>query len=303
MRQSCLSAMGILLGGVLCLAQTNAPSGAQPAEPKTSSSSQSGDAAAKIRAALEEHIKGKAKGIEILTDTQGIDFGPYLNTKGVTEKGTGDRSSWHPPVQILTDTMGVDFNPYLNRIFPKVKQLWYNLIPESAENKRGKVVLEFKILKDGSVAGLRVVQSSGDAKLDRPAYGSITGSNPFPPLPVEFNGPHLGLRISYYYNLEVERIAEATARAGEKPGLSISPVESTVAAGSTVQFRAVENYKDAAVTWSIIACDNTCGTISSAGLYTAPAKIPPSNVTIRATVVLIPNDTAETTVKVVEPKP
>jgi len=296
--------MGILLGGVLCLAQTNAPSGAQPAEPKTSSSSQSGDAAAKIRAALEEHIKGKAKGIEILTDTQGIDFGPYLNTKGVTEKGTGDRSSWHPPVQILTDTMGVDFNPYLNRMLREAKEHWYQLIPESAANKRGKVVLEFKILKDGSVAGLRVVQSSGDLQLDRPAWGSITGSNPFPPLPVEFPGPHLGLRISYYYNLEVERIAEATARAGEKPGLSISPVESTVAAGSTVQFRAVENYKDAAVTWSIIACDNTCGTISSAGLYTAPPKIPnPSKVTIRATVVLIPDYTAETTVKVVEPKP
>jgi hypothetical protein len=99
--------MGILVGGVLCLAQTNAPSGAQPAEPKTSNSSQSGDAVAKIRAALEEHIK--AKGIEILTDTQGIDFAPYLNTKGVTEKGTGDRSSWRSPVQILTDTMGVDF--------------------------------------------------------------------------------------------------------------------------------------------------------------------------------------------------
>jgi TonB family protein len=198
-----------------------------------------------------------------------------------------------PQFKYLPTQWASTFNPYLNRIFPKVKQLWYNLIPESAENKRGKVVLEFKILKDGSVAGLRVVQSSGDAKLDRPAYGSITGSNPFPPLPVEFNGPHLGLRFSYYYNL-----------AGEKPGLSISPVESTVAAGSTVQFRAVENYKDAAVTWSIIACDNTCGTISSAGLYTAPPKIPnPSKVTIRATVVLIPDYTAETTVKVVEPKP
>ena len=299
MRLAWRTAMGILLGGVLCLAQTNVPSSAQPAEPKTSSSSQSGDAAAKIRAALEEHIKGKAKGIEILTDTQGIDFGPYLNTKGVTEKGTGDRSSWHPPVQILTDTMGVDFNPYLNRMLREAKEHWYQLIPESAANKRGKVVLEFKILKDGSVAGLRVVQSSGDLQLDRPAWGSITGSNPFPPLPVEFNGPHLGLRISYYYNLAIVQ-----REAGEKPGLSISPVESNLAAGSTVQFRAVENYKDAAVTWSIIACDNTCGTISSAGLYTAPPKIPnPSTVTIRATVVLIPDYTAETTVKVVEPKP
>ncbi len=64
-----------------------------------------------------------------------------------------------------------------------VKQQWYALIPESAQWKKGRVVLEFFILKDGSVAGLKVVGSSGDAAMDRPAFGSITGSNPFPPLP------------------------------------------------------------------------------------------------------------------------
>lgn len=108
------------------------------------------------------------------------------------------------PLEVLTDTMGVDFNPYLSRVLHEVKQHWYELIPESAGMKRGKVVLEFAILKDGSVAGLKVVGSSGDIALDRPAYGSITGSNPFPPLPKEFAGPYLGLRFSYYYNIEVE---------------------------------------------------------------------------------------------------
>jgi TonB family protein len=243
MRWSQRSAIGMLLGGASLLAQTNPP----PAEPKWSAVSP---------------IEGTAK------------------------KQVG-------PLEVLTDTMGVDFNPYLSRVLHDVKQLWYNLIPESAGMKRGKVVLEFAILKDGSVAGLRIVGRSGDSELDRPAYGSITGSNPFPPLPKEFSGPYLGLRISYYYNMAVP-----------KPGFSISPFESTVAAGSTVQFRAFENDKDAAVTWSIIACDNTCGTISSAGLYTAPLKIPnPSKVRIRATVILIPNRNAETTVTVVEPKP
>src|SRR5207302_10784943 len=70
--------------------------------------------------------------------------------------------------------------------------------------KRGKVVLQFVIQPDGSVAGLQVMSSSGDVALDRRAYGSISGSNPFPPLPEEFTGPYLGLRFSYYYNMEVE---------------------------------------------------------------------------------------------------
>jgi TonB family protein len=108
------------------------------------------------------------------------------------------------PLEVLTDTMGVDFNPYLTRVLREVKEHWYQLIPESAEMKRGKVVLEFAILKDGSVAGLKYDAGSGDVALDRAAYGSITGSNPFPPLPKEFTGPYLGLRFSYYYNIEME---------------------------------------------------------------------------------------------------
>src|ERR1700730_13491757 len=34
---------------------------------------------------------------------------------------------------------------------------------------------------------------------DRPAWGSITASNPFPPLPSEFTGPYLALRFRFYY--------------------------------------------------------------------------------------------------------
>jgi hypothetical protein len=36
------------------------------------------------------------------------------------------------PMEILTDTMGVDFGPYLNRVLQDVRQNWYQLIPESA---------------------------------------------------------------------------------------------------------------------------------------------------------------------------
>ena len=50
------------------------------------------------------------------------------------------------------------------------------------------------------VADMRLVASSGDVALDRPAWGSITASNPFPPLPTDFTGPYLALRFRYYYN-------------------------------------------------------------------------------------------------------
>ena len=105
------------------------------------------------------------------------------------------------PMEILTDTMGVDFGPYLNRVLHDVRQNWYQLIPESASFKRGWVTIDFFILKDGTVQGLKVVDSSGDVTLERPAYGSIKGSDPFQPLPREFAGPYLGLRFRFFYNL------------------------------------------------------------------------------------------------------
>jgi len=103
-------------------------------------------------------------------------------------------------LEILSDTQGVDFGPYLDRILQEVKEHWYELIPESAQMKKGKLAIEFAIMKDGRVQGLAVRASSGDPALDRPAYGSITASDPFPPLPSEFTGPYLALRFRFYYN-------------------------------------------------------------------------------------------------------
>ena len=114
--------------------------------------------------------------------------------------GTGAHGRQLGQLDILSDTQGVDFGPYLQRILQNVRENWYHLIPESAEMKKGKLAIEFAITKDGQVADMRLVASSGDVALDRPAWGSITASNPFPPLPSEFRGPYLSLRFRFYYN-------------------------------------------------------------------------------------------------------
>ena len=53
-------------------------------------------------------------------------------------------------LEILTDTAGVDFSPYLARVLRNVKENWYNVIPETAKaprRKRGIVRIEFAILR------------------------------------------------------------------------------------------------------------------------------------------------------------
>jgi len=131
--------------------------------------------------------------------------GGYGGADGDYGLGQGKQGRALGALDVLSDTMGVDFGPYLQRVLHDVKMNWYELIPESARPpimKKGKVAIEFAILKDGTVAGMRLEQggSSGDPALDRAAWGGITASNPFPPLPQEFGGQYLALRFHFFYN-------------------------------------------------------------------------------------------------------
>jgi len=118
-------------------------------------------------------------------------------------------------LEILSDTQGVDFGPYLQRILQEIKEAWYRAIPESAMmGKKGKLAIEFLIAKDGKARFIlrdrtgqmqvfdspQVEFTSGDEALDRAAEAGIQGPNPYPPLPNEFTGPYLDLRIRFYYN-------------------------------------------------------------------------------------------------------
>jgi TonB family protein len=123
----------------------------------------------------------------------------------IDNKGCEPSKSTVGPIDVLSDTKGVDFGPYLERVLHDVKMNWYQGIPEEARppiNKKGKVSICFSIMKDGHVSGLRYEQggSSGDAAFDRAAWGGITASDPFPPLPTEFTGQYLALRFHFYYN-------------------------------------------------------------------------------------------------------
>lgn len=104
---------------------------------------------------------------------------------------------------ILSDTRGVNFGPYLARVVYIVRRNWYAVIPESARlGEKGRVALVFEIVKDGSVPQLRLLASSGSPPLDTAALASIRASNPFPPLPPQFTGNHLVLEFIYFYNME-----------------------------------------------------------------------------------------------------
>ncbi|MBV8116246.1 MAG: TonB family protein [Silvibacterium sp.] len=107
-------------------------------------------------------------------------------------------------VEILSDTMGVDLGPYMQRVIYDTKRAWYPIIPEAAQPpllKQGVVAIRFKIFPDGSVKEMHLDGPSGDVSLDRAAWGGITGAAPYPPLPKGFKGPFLELRFYFLYNI------------------------------------------------------------------------------------------------------
>jgi TonB family protein len=107
-------------------------------------------------------------------------------------------------VQVLSDTQGVDFSSWLQRWHYETERTWDPLIPEEVNaplNKSGAVAIQFKVLPNGRITDMHLVGQSGDVALDRAAWGALTGSN-YPPLPRDFHGPYLELRAYFLYNMQ-----------------------------------------------------------------------------------------------------
>jgi TonB family protein len=129
---------------------------------------------------------------------------------GTTEFGGGEYGSGLRPkvdtggrLEILSDTMGVDFGPYMKRLKFTVEEHLDPLLPESffpPIRRKGVVVIEFSITKDGRVMGMKLISGSGDVSLDRAAWGSITNAIPLPNLPKDFPGDYFTIRGHFYFN-------------------------------------------------------------------------------------------------------
>jgi outer membrane biosynthesis protein TonB len=122
--------------------------------------------------------------------------------------GTAAHGRPYGSFEILSDTQGVDFAAYIERMRIEILRHWYEVLPPSVFPpilKKGKLLIQFSIMPDGSVRGMRLLATSGDDALDRAAWGGIVGSNPLPPLPPEFiqkGGTDLTLRGMFIYNLD-----------------------------------------------------------------------------------------------------
>jgi len=62
-------------------------------------------------------------------------------------------------------------------------------------------VLEFAIAKQGVVTKVIFSTESGAKALDQSAVAAVSASNPLPPLPRDFKGQRIVLRMTFMYNM------------------------------------------------------------------------------------------------------
>jgi TonB family protein len=108
-----------------------------------------------------------------------------------------------PALEVLGDIAGVDLRQYLRDVARSIRINWQAARIADAQppsNKAGCATIEFAIQKDGKLTGMKLVQSSGDATLERAAWAGVTDSAPFHPLLEQFTGESLGLRFHFRYN-------------------------------------------------------------------------------------------------------
>jgi len=105
-------------------------------------------------------------------------------------------------LELRSDPMGVDFRPYMVQVLAAVRRNWFAVYPEAARlGQRGEVVLEFAIAKQGLVTKVIFASESGAKALDQSAVAAISASNPLPPLPSDFKGDRIVLRMTFQYNM------------------------------------------------------------------------------------------------------
>jgi outer membrane biosynthesis protein TonB len=110
-------------------------------------------------------------------------------------------------VEILSDTEGVDLKPFLQQWRRNTDATWQRLGPKQGsapDQQPGTVAIRFKILPGGQLMdGVVVLEKlSGQEPLDKAVWQTIA-SSVYPPLPSEFHGPYLELRA--YFNLNQQQ--------------------------------------------------------------------------------------------------
>jgi hypothetical protein len=113
----------------------------------------------------------------------------------------GGQTEQEPDIQF--DSKGVEFGPWLRRFVAQVKRNW--IIPQAAWTQKGRVVIQFFVLKDGTILDIRVVQPASIEGFTTAAFNALKMSNPTVALPPEYPTDRVFFTVTFHYNEGLDR--------------------------------------------------------------------------------------------------
>jgi len=100
--------------------------------------------------------------------------------------------------EVSVDAKDFEFTYYLVLVRNKIANNWAP--PSGLAGASGaKVVVYFRIARDGSVIGAQLESGSSYEFFDRSALRAVLVSDPLPPLPMGFGGSDLGVHFGFGY--------------------------------------------------------------------------------------------------------
>ncbi len=152
----------------------------------TSGGSSSGRGSLAPAPALSSSGKGSGAGT-------GTKLGSGGGSGGYGNPGPGNPNG-RPGIDTIREP---DFGPYMRELQRRIKMNWNP--PKGNESKR--VVLMFKIAKDGRLLSCSVFKSSGLPSADKAALDAVKLTAPFKPLPAEYKNSSIDIQFTFDYNV------------------------------------------------------------------------------------------------------
>jgi TonB family protein len=146
----------------------------------------------------EEALGGGEEQSDDDTATAG-DAGHSTEVASVFE-GSSEPLGTYPVVDLATPEM--KYFPYFARLKRQVEAAWQYPLESRLKGEEGDLTLVAAISQWGALKGVRIIKSSGYARLDEEAARAVASAAPFPRLPGEWGVDGVQIRLNFSYVLD-----------------------------------------------------------------------------------------------------
>jgi TonB family protein len=124
---------------------------------------------------------------------------PRTCAQAASPKLPAKASNLNVGVDLLTDTNGINMSSYMRTLISDVKERWTLLVTDQSITSKEETVIDFTIAPDGHIFATRLEDSTHDVVLDKAAWSAIKATSYLPP-PAGMKEPNLKLRVHFTVN-------------------------------------------------------------------------------------------------------